>query len=371
MQTIYLRIDEKHEIPKLYAKQRDVGRKFKVVITDGNEDYKIPNGAQLSVWYSGTSGEGHYSSIGESSAILVEGNTVTVEMIAQMLVNKGGGNLCLAMNMADGKQLGLWDIPYIVEAIPGTDSEAAREYYDAFATTVAGALDAVARAENAVKTMVPDTTLSISGRAADAAAVGTALAGKAPSGYGLGNPQTGDLESLDSYKQPGWYRFGGSFTVYNYTVSAFYMHVTAWDENNCTQTVCLVYSGTPIIQRHCYGGNWQPWEWVNPPMGTGVEYRTTERWNGKPVYKKLVNMRTLPAAGLAFVDTEIDKVKYRIIDSSLNILASGDYTRTRTQDNFDFHFTTEMAGTTYSIGIEVTANYSNFTGEMLISYIEK
>lgn len=35
-------------------------------------------------------------------------------------------------------------------------------------------------------------------------------------------------------------------------------------------------------------GNWQPWEWVNPPMTLGVEFRTTERYLGKPVYKKLL-----------------------------------------------------------------------------------
>lgn len=30
-------------------------------------------------------------------------------------------------------------------------------------------------------------------------------------------------------------------------------------------------------------------EWVNPPMNFGVEYRTTERYMGKPVYVKVVN----------------------------------------------------------------------------------
>ena len=30
-------------------------------------------------------------------------------------------------------------------------------------------------------------------------------------------------------------------------------------------------------------------EWVNPPMYIGVEYRTTERYDGKPVYVKLVD----------------------------------------------------------------------------------
>lgn len=44
-------------------------------------------------------------------------------------------------------------------------------------------------------------------------------------------------------------------------------------------------------------GGWQPWEWVNPPMLTGVEYRTTERYLGKPVYCKVVDCGTVPAVG--------------------------------------------------------------------------
>ena len=44
-----------------------------------------------------------------------------------------------------------------------------------------------------------------------------------------------------------------------------------------------------MIHRIKYDGEWQPWEWVNPPMMAGVEYRTTERWNGKAVYTKLID----------------------------------------------------------------------------------
>lgn len=39
---------------------------------------------------------------------------------------------------------------------------------------------------------------------------------------------------------------------------------------------------------------WTPEEWLNPPLAVGTEYRTTERYNGKPVYAKLVNFGTLP-----------------------------------------------------------------------------
>lgn len=34
---------------------------------------------------------------------------------------------------------------------------------------------------------------------------------------------------------------------------------------------------------------WLPWEFVNPPLVLGVEYRTTERFLGKPVYVKAIN----------------------------------------------------------------------------------
>ena len=37
-------------------------------------------------------------------------------------------------------------------------------------------------------------------------------------------------------------------------------------------------------------------EWVNPPMQLGVEYRTTERWKGKPVYVKAVDIGALSGA---------------------------------------------------------------------------
>lgn len=52
-----------------------------------------------------------------------------------------------------------------------------------------------------------------------------------------------------------------------------------------------------VYERQYYGGKWVvPWECVNPPLYTGVEYRTKERYNGKAVYTKLVDLGTLPNA---------------------------------------------------------------------------
>ena len=38
-------------------------------------------------------------------------------------------------------------------------------------------------------------------------------------------------------------------------------------------------------------------EWLTPPMQLGVEYRTTERYNGKPVYAKLFDFGAMPNKG--------------------------------------------------------------------------
>lgn len=41
-------------------------------------------------------------------------------------------------------------------------------------------------------------------------------------------------------------------------------------------------------RKTCYNGTWSNYEWYEPDMVPGVEYRTTERWNRKPVYRKMV-----------------------------------------------------------------------------------
>ena len=142
MQTFNLDLSAKRVIPLLYAKQRNVGTKILIKLTDNEEKYTVPDGVTWSVWYSGSGSEGNYDEIDGRPAVEVEGSTATVELIYLMLDNPGGGEMCLVMNNANGTQLGLWNIPYWVEAIPGADSEAATAYYNAF-------LDAQKRAEEA------------------------------------------------------------------------------------------------------------------------------------------------------------------------------------------------------------------------------
>lgn len=132
MQTVNLDLSVKNVVPLLHAKQGEVGRKFKVILTDGGLPYDISHGAAVSVWFSGASGEGNYTDIGAKSALSVSGNEIIVEMITQMLARPGNGNLCLVINSTDGTQLGTWNIPYACEVQPGLDSPVAETYYSSF-----------------------------------------------------------------------------------------------------------------------------------------------------------------------------------------------------------------------------------------------
>lgn len=289
MQTIYLDISNKGVVPVVYAKQRDVGRKFQVVLTDSGLPYAIPSGSVFSVWYSGKSGEGNYTGIGDHSAFVVSENKVLVEMITQMLSNSGDGILCLSLNESNGNQIGFWNIPYLCESVPGVDSNEAEAYYTAFSEAVANL-------------PYPDTSLSVPGKAADAAATGTALAGKAPAGYGLGEVSPSGLiqttAALDAAKATGWYRFYGYESGSYWNIGGYLSGlIEAKGSRTATDGIRQYFypdGCNAYLVRMMAGGAWSKWEWVNPPMIAGQEYRTTERWNGKPVYAWMIDVGALP-----------------------------------------------------------------------------
>lgn len=68
--------------------------------------------------------------------------------------------------------------------------------------------------------------------------------------------------------------------------------------------------GDVMLHRGRFGNTWLPWEWVNPPMQFGVEYRTTERYLGKPVYVKVVSLGKLVTGHITYEvgDDEISSI---------------------------------------------------------------
>ena len=125
---------------------------------------------------------------------------------------------------------------------------------------------------------------------------------KAPSGYGLGNISVKDFSDktgLDTLTESGFYTIHldkGDFLTEDYWFKYGLVTVDAYNNENCIQKAKSVQSEC-ILQRICIDGAWTEWEWLNHLMTIGVEYRTTERYDGKAVYVKLVNLGELPNAG--------------------------------------------------------------------------
>lgn len=175
MQTIYLDVGNKTALPVLYAKQGDSARQFMAVLTNSGLPYYPEEGSIFSVWYSGASGDGNYSAIGEQPAVTVDGYRATVTMIPNMLRNEGKGVMSLILHGATGKQIGLWNIDYVVESIPGESEAVAEPYFEALLETANSAAKSAADAKIAAASFSTDKTLSKENKAADAKEVGRSI----------------------------------------------------------------------------------------------------------------------------------------------------------------------------------------------------
>ena len=108
--------------------------------------------------------------------------------------------------------------------------------------------------------------------------------------------------------------------------------------------------------------SWKGWEWVNPPMVSNVEYRTTERYNKQPVYIQDVPFGALPNTASAAVtipkDLEVISIegycltgKYTIPLSILNSINSVYYN----SENGTIH-------------IETKSNASSVSATLIVKY---
>ena len=96
------------------------------------------------------------------------------------------------------------------------------------------------------------------------------------------------------------------------------------------------------------GGTWGDPEWVNPPMDLNTEYRTTERYMGKPVYAKLVNCEALPNAGYKTVSVGVSGLE-KVIDVSGCVIDA---------HNDDFYSipATNFSSSVHNVGLYVTGS---------------
>lgn len=141
--------------------------------------------------------------------------------------------------------------------------------------------------------------------------------GAAPAGYGLGGSAIRKITTELN---------ANSFVAVEDTPDALW----AWgtrvklNDNNVIEEVTNAH-GTKI-RRIWTNGVAGEWEYVNPPMYVGVEYRTTERYNGAPIYRQLVYYGALPTSTSKQVAHGISGIQYCLNASIRNMSGSASLT---------------------------------------------
>ena len=151
------------------------------------------------------------------------------------------------------------------------------------------------------------------------------VSGVAPAGYGLGETspyiaktsESGEYDA-DTIDKTGFFAARTNTPTRNW---CYGLHVNRTN-NLAFQLVTSEFSEKEFALRKKIDGVWQPWEWVNPPMKLGVEYRTTERWSGRPVYKKNIDFGTLPTGTTKAVSIGAENIRDVAIDLSLSYCRS-------------------------------------------------
>lgn len=136
----------------------------------------------------------------------------------------------------------------------------------------------------------------------------TLLQNNDPRQWGLGSVDGKMLtidDDLDNIIINGWYSWSSSSPT-NAPVQYGRMILFGYS-NTVTQIVSSDMPGWKniLVMRSRFQGTWTPWEYVNPPMLLGVEYRTTERYLGKPVYTQVITVDGGVAGAIYYTEKSV------------------------------------------------------------------
>lgn len=185
--------------------------------------------------------------------------------------------------------------------------------------------------------------------------------GAAPAGFGLGG-LCKTVSSWDLATESGWYFSTGNSPQPG--GGEWHGIVIACENSGEHKSITQIAFKSNVANsaRYCIRNydttnGWSEWEWVNPPMVLGQEYRTTERWNGKPVYVMAVDVGEITdQKTVAVIDPKETRPFDRVI-SCVGHLVDGNYTVAGTIDYTDESFGFYCYADTFSGSeIAVTAN---------------
>ena len=194
----------------------------------------------------------------------------------------------------------------------------------------------------------------------------------APSGYGLGTdayslPYLSDANDYKAMRN-GWYRVDAS-TANGPGVSGV-LRVESYNEawSTCQTFYSTSWSSAypALLQRwHRNDNGWDAsWAWVNPPTKAGIVYKTTELYDGKPVYTKLIDIGYLPNASTKNIDGVIESGIEDLVEMKC-ILKSG-YVRRNGDGLVGVHLGVDNP---YAwLTINTTTDMSAYTGKVMIKW---
>lgn len=146
--------------------------------------------------------------------------------------------------------------------------------------------------------------------------------GKAPAGYGLGEAAKKPAGSFDDVMGGAFIEAGLGAAHANSSWAG--INVTFGNEFNHGYQEAVDVLNHPNVKarRTRLNRKWNEWEYENPPMNPGVEYRTTERSEGKPVYAKRISYT--PGTTLGKVGASTDtSIAHRIANFNYLVRCSG------------------------------------------------
>ena len=133
------------------------------------------------------------------------------------------------------------------------------------------------------------------------------IANSAPGGFGLGwgAKALTSSDDVNDIAASGWYSWYERSVPKN-AINLSWVTIMRVDghlggvfvQTAYGVTDAINYYTQPIVARRMRDSSAiGEWEYENPPMELGIEYRTTERYLGKPVYVKLVDCGKFPPPG--------------------------------------------------------------------------
>lgn len=285
---------QEYQLFTFTAKQKDIGRSAVITVTANGQVIPVTEADGANIYIAKPDGTKVYN------ACSFDNGRVVAELTSQMLASAGTAKVELELGAASGSRITtpIFNLKVLPTQIDGTAIESSNEF-----TALQQALLQVGE----IATMRADigdlTNLKTTAKSSLVDAINEQNSKFAPAGYGFGENAIAvssvllkseveldaALETIYSKMESGktkLIRFSGYPDNSDYNWYGFLFKSST---NYGSLIMQSSYAKGSLITKAKFGGAWQPLEWVNPRMLPGVEYRTTERWNDKPVYTQLVN----------------------------------------------------------------------------------